>query len=1224
MLAQIVLLFEEHNDRWHAALLAVPMPGLADVADKATMVMRGSSSRSEVPKVAALKTGALSLLLFWGCCLFASSALGQPNSWRVLSPTPSAHWEPANFTDCTRVVTMSNPPGRSYSGSASGNGRIYYWGGGHNSYPGNDIVIYDIAQNRWIPDPVPPDCLNPVCESSGNNNSDSFPVNCTSPSSVWDPTCLPGSCYIRGGNGSYKPVFRCAGGSRVNLVCAQDSECPGGGTCSIGIPSLPNWSAPCTTCKPYTEHIYQRIAYNPQRNALMVVTFSGTFEYNLTTQSWSGLAKPPPHSADQSQRMVMWDPPRQRMLYFQLGGFNTGVYAFNYANNSWSTVHNQSAVPSAVLGEPSGSWDARGGAFIIASANGSAWYKYDPTVSGISAWTNITAGAPSDVKQAYCAAGNNVFPCFSASLTYDASIQRTVVLTLNANAAMDVWVYDALGDSWTKMATSGASAGTNTSSGYPNNLHYDPGTSSLYLVDQAGIWSWGPAGRVQVKVIRLDTGNPLPTNTPANTATRTSTPALTSTGALATPTRTATQAASTPTQVSASTPTAPVGPGTPTPTCAGTVRQVGPGRTYTRVSQAAAAVQSNDCIYIDPGTYVNDAALARWPSGASNVTIRGAGGMAHMTITNGDLVTGMGADGSKGIWVVNGNNTTIENIRFSCATSRTNNVNCAGPVVGDWNNAGIRLQAPGTTVRNCIFHDNDNGILGGPTGGSPVGTVTIEQSEFFRNGFGDGQSHNVYLNQYHDTLVFRGNYSHGAIVGHNLKSRAPKNYILYNRFMDEQWGAETMVGGPYCTDPGTCAASVQVEVPWGGLTYVIGNVIQKGPYADAGELVKYAAEGGVHPIQELYVINNTMVNERGSGFFIRGSGTAPLLWAKNNVFWGAGTPINWPAGGAQVTASNVTSNPQLLSQNTRDYRLTASSTAVVNQGVDPGSDSRGFSLTPTQYYVYDRLLAVRPVNGALDVGAFEYIAGAAPFPTPTNTPTNTATLTPVPTATPAAPVFCPAGQKEAVYPIALVTDDGIVGHAGSAYPPMGTAYQEASGYANYWASAVRKNSGSAPYKTELILWRWNTSRLPDGSAWPAGTQITGALVRPYWNGAGSGSRSLVWEWHNWATISDANWTNTSVTSSDPNFAATSAVPTSGGRQTIALSNATAKVTLSGHTGIRLTFVDGTAPVPNEENLATVQPRDLVSIQGEQSTQLVVCYMTGPTPTPRPPSAPTLL
>src|SRR5262249_18753664 len=86
----------------------------------------------------------------------------------------------------------------------------------------------------------------------------------------------------------------------------------------------------------------------------------------------------------------------------------------------------------------------------------------------------------------------------------------------------------------------------------------------------------------------------------------------------------------------------------------GRVLSVGPGKKFARPSQAAAAAKDGDVIEISPQTYAGDVAV--WT--ASNLTIRGVGNRPHLK------ANGASAQG-KGIWVIQGNNTTVENLEFS-------------------------------------------------------------------------------------------------------------------------------------------------------------------------------------------------------------------------------------------------------------------------------------------------------------------------------------------------------------------------------------------------------------------------------------------------------------------------------------------------------------------------------------------------------------------------------
>ena len=89
-------------------------------------------------------------------------------------------------------------------------------------------------------------------------------------------------------------------------------------------------------------------------------------------------------------------------------------------------------------------------------------------------------------------------------------------------------------------------------------------------------------------------------------------------------------------------------------------------------------------------------------------------------------------------------------------------------------------------------------------------TSWFEDTQFGHNGAGDGYSHNFYINHVR-SFTLEGSWSHDANVGHLVKSRALTNYIRYNRITG-QAGSD----------------SYEIDLPNGGLSYVIGNVIQQG------------------------------------------------------------------------------------------------------------------------------------------------------------------------------------------------------------------------------------------------------------------------------------------------------------------------------------------------------------------------------------------------------------
>lgn len=360
--------------------------------------------------------------------------------------------------------------------------------------------------------------------------------------------------------------------------------------------------------------------------------------------------------------------------------------------------------------------------------------------------------------------------------------------------------------------------------------------------------------------------------------------------------------------------------------------QVGPGETYAVPSAAAAVAADGDTIEIEATEYLGD--VAAWYQ--DDLLIRGVGGRPHLKANSEEIL-------GKGTWVIIGDNITVENIEFSEAS------------VPDENGAGIRQEGYGLTVRNCYFHDNENGML------CDGGDLTVEYCEFANNGFGDGFTHNIYVVA-GDIFTFRFNYSHHAIIGHNLKSRSEENYIEYNRIMDEENGT----------------SSYAIDIPDGGLTYIIGNLLQQGPYTDNNSaIVSYAAESSRNYSQYLYIINNTFVNDYGSGgrhIYAR-SGTQTKI--QNNIFVGGGTMVN---GVANLLNNWETNNPYFVDIQNFNYRITESSTGAIDQGSDPGIGD-DYDLTAHWQYLHPVKREARPIVNQIDIGAYEY-----QVPTPIDLP----------------------------------------------------------------------------------------------------------------------------------------------------------------------------------------------------------------------------------------------
>lgn len=358
--------------------------------------------------------------------------------------------------------------------------------------------------------------------------------------------------------------------------------------------------------------------------------------------------------------------------------------------------------------------------------------------------------------------------------------------------------------------------------------------------------------------------------------------------------------------------------------------EVGTGKLYVKPSTVSTLVNDGDTVFIQAGEYKKDVCIWR----AHNLHLIGVGGKAHLNAEK-------TAYGGKAIWVIAGNNTYIENIEFS---------NCE---VVDLNGAGIRLEGKNLWVRSCYFHDNQDGILAGD---NPDSDVVVEFSEFGYNGAGDGYSHNIYINHVR-SLLFQYNYVHHSFYGHEIKSRAYKNVILYNRITNEDG-----------------SASYEIDLPNGGPCLIMGNIIQQSKFSDNNSIISYAREGLSNPApHNFYFINNTVINEEDKGIALNIQTNADTVFSANNIFAGpmsilVGIPKTYLNLNNVVNASLAQLN--FLSTSNYDYQLTSQSPGI-DSAYNLNLDYLGYSLIPDKEYLHPMSWKNRFNDSHPDIGARE-------------------------------------------------------------------------------------------------------------------------------------------------------------------------------------------------------------------------------------------------------------
>lgn len=379
-------------------------------------------------------------------------------------------------------------------------------------------------------------------------------------------------------------------------------------------------------------------------------------------------------------------------------------------------------------------------------------------------------------------------------------------------------------------------------------------------------------------------------------------------------------------------------------TLSAAVWNIGPARTYKFCSQVSSLVADGDTVEIDNATYDNDKQVT-WTK--NNLYFLGIGGKPILKA--GSLIANDNSNG-KGIFVIRGNNTTVENIEFNNSK------------VPDHNGAGIRQEGSNLIVRHCTFSNNEMGILQGGT--IPNCTILIEFCKFLNNGStsNPGYQHNVYINHI-DTLIFRFNVTLDAIAeGHELKSRASNNFIMYNR-----------ISNLSSTD------TRNIDLPNGGTALILGNVIEQGPNSSNSNIIGFGMEGLTNPgPHNLFICSNTIVNRMNKGNFISVAGIDSLQ-IYNNFFLGAKTGGFLIGTPAQLDSSNNIINDnlavaQFIDLTNSNFHIAKTSPAI-NKGIFLFKFAKGHCIMPAYEFVTDSNYTLRAADNKLDIGAFEFWDG---------------------------------------------------------------------------------------------------------------------------------------------------------------------------------------------------------------------------------------------------------
>lgn len=192
---------------------------------------------------------------------------------------------------------------------------------------------------------------------------------------------------------------------------------------------------------------------------------------------------------------------------------------------------------------------------------------------------------------------------------------------------------------------------------------------------------------------------------------------------------------------------------------------------------------------------------------------------------------------------------------------KVENITFVGAKSWDRNGAGIRHEGRNLSIVNCKFIGNETGVL---ATGNADGAITITRSEFIDSGFGDGQSHGIYVSS-GGRLDVNASRFVGTRIGHHIKSLAAAT-IVRNSVMDDAYGRP----------------SYAIDVSRGGDVTIKNNRFIQSADAENYAIVNYdLSRGGA--AKRLVVSGNEIINHYDGGVFLRNDTRLAPALSENRI-----------------------------------------------------------------------------------------------------------------------------------------------------------------------------------------------------------------------------------------------------------------------------------------------------------------------------------------------------
>jgi hypothetical protein len=395
---------------------------------------------------------------------------------------------------------------------------------------------------------------------------------------------------------------------------------------------------------------------------------------------------------------------------------------------------------------------------------------------------------------------------------------------------------------------------------------------------------------------------------------------------------------------------------------------VGPSRGYTSPCALVSAVSlaPGDVVEVDAATYTDACQLDASGTAEAPITLRGLPGTMPLFDATGIELSGVGST-PRAIFQFNGGSYwVVQHLELQNAANASAN------------GAAFRVTAGAhdILIEDVSVHDCQDGMMS-----DGVATVTVQSSDIFHNGAGDGFSHNFYMQGDGTTLV--GNHIHDSNGGQNVKLRSRYAAVLFNLIENAGNYEMDLIQGPLTSEANANAV-------------LIGNVIVRpATSGNNSQVILFGTDDTTQLARNgsLYAANNTFVLQNSanrlfhaiqpvSGSEIRFENNIVFATVTGTALAADATTSGILSGSNNWLDSNVTASGALTATLTgtdpgflgpADYHLAAGS-AVIGQGLTSVSYQDGTGTTqsavPTQQFTPPEGTAARLNSSGLDLGAF--------------------------------------------------------------------------------------------------------------------------------------------------------------------------------------------------------------------------------------------------------------